>query len=156
MCDYSLAHYPNRLAVEGEELVVHRFPSGSRGLASPDRGLKGNVFRCSSTAVCVSPGARLLLRDIPKPLQEQLAVGEIEAVTFVEQSAEAFRYRDAVRFSNGREILLQGLHCGQRVDVLSLDCADQLETEPQQYRRLTARRIWAQIFSRVEAASRQE
>jgi hypothetical protein len=28
MCDYSLAGVPNRLAVEGEELVVHRFPNG--------------------------------------------------------------------------------------------------------------------------------
>jgi len=35
MCDYSLMHYPNRLAVEGEELMAYRFPSGSIGLASP-------------------------------------------------------------------------------------------------------------------------
>ena len=130
MCDYSLAHYPNRLAVEGEELVVHRFPSGSRGLATPDRGLKDMVFRCS-TAVCVPPGARLLLRGIPKPLQDQLAVGEIEAATFVEQSAEAFRYRDAVRFSNGREILLQGFPSGLRVEVLSLDCVERVESKPE-------------------------
>jgi hypothetical protein len=34
MCDYSLMHYPNRLAVNGDELVVHRFLSGSIGLAS--------------------------------------------------------------------------------------------------------------------------
>ena len=32
MCDYSLAGIPNRLAVEGEQLVVHRFPA-SMGLA---------------------------------------------------------------------------------------------------------------------------
>lgn len=35
MCDYSLCGLPTRLAVEGEELVVHRFHSGSVGLASP-------------------------------------------------------------------------------------------------------------------------
>ena len=35
MCDYSLCGLPTRLAVEGEELVVHRFRSGSMGLASP-------------------------------------------------------------------------------------------------------------------------
>ena len=34
MCDYSLHGIPNRLAVEGEELVVRRFPTGSKGLAS--------------------------------------------------------------------------------------------------------------------------
>jgi hypothetical protein len=66
------------------------------------------------------PGARLRLRDIPEHLQRRLQVGTVEEVTFVEQSAEAFSYRDAVRFSNGREILLQHLRCGQRVDVLSL------------------------------------
>ena len=31
MCDYSLAHFPNRLAVAGEELVVHRFNTGTLG-----------------------------------------------------------------------------------------------------------------------------
>jgi len=35
MCDYSLMAVPNRLAREGEELVAHRFPTGSLGLASP-------------------------------------------------------------------------------------------------------------------------
>ena len=35
MCDYSLMAVPNRLAQEGEELVAHRFPTGSMGLASP-------------------------------------------------------------------------------------------------------------------------
>jgi hypothetical protein len=128
MCDYSLAHFPNRLAVEGEQLVVHRFASGSHGLACPDRGLK-LVFRCSTTAVCVPPGARLRLRDIPGPLRVELNIGEVDEVTFVEQSAEAFRYRDAVRFSNGREILLQRLPCGVRVEVLSLDSAEKVEAQ---------------------------
>ena len=35
MCDYSLHTYPNRLAADGEDLVVHRFGAGSLGLASP-------------------------------------------------------------------------------------------------------------------------
>ena len=34
MCDYSLLAIPNRLAVSGEELIVHRFEAGSVGLAS--------------------------------------------------------------------------------------------------------------------------
>ena len=34
MCDYSLMAIPNRLAVSGEELVVHRFEAGAVGLAS--------------------------------------------------------------------------------------------------------------------------
>ena len=35
MCDYSLMSIPNRLAREGEELIVHRFACGAMGLASP-------------------------------------------------------------------------------------------------------------------------
>jgi len=139
MCDYSLAHFRSRLAVEGEPLVVHRFPSGSRGLAAPDPGLKELVFRCSTTAVCVPPGARLLLRDIPKSLQQLLGVGEVEEVTFVQQGAEAFRYRDAVRFSNGRETLLQHLHCGQRVEMLSVNS---VETEPERLAALSMAADW--------------
>ena len=34
MCDYSLMCVPNRLAREREELVAHRFTTGSMGLAS--------------------------------------------------------------------------------------------------------------------------
>ena len=33
MCDSSLTGIPNRLAVEGEQLVVHRFHTGFVGLA---------------------------------------------------------------------------------------------------------------------------
>ncbi len=135
MCDYSLAHFPNRLAVEGEQLVVHRFSSRTLGLASPRPSLKQILFASSTPAVCVPPGARLLLQDIPEHLQERLGVGTVEEVTFVEQSVEAFSYRDAVRFANGREILLQHLRCGQRVDVLSL-CG--VEEEADQRLSLTA------------------
>jgi hypothetical protein len=132
MCDYSLAHFPNRLAVEGEQLVVHRFSSRTLGLASPRPSLKQILFASSTPAVCVPPGARLLLQDIPEHLQERLGVGAVEEVTFVEQSVEAFSYRDAVRFANGREILLQHLRCGQRVDVLSL-CGVEEEAEHQRW-----------------------
>ena len=34
MCDYSLAGVRNRLAVEGEQLVVQRFSTGALGLAT--------------------------------------------------------------------------------------------------------------------------
>ena len=36
MCDYSLHGLENRLAEEGEVLVVHQFYSGSKGLTSPE------------------------------------------------------------------------------------------------------------------------
>lgn len=127
MCDYSRVHFPNRLAVGGEELILHRFPGGTMGMGSPDPGLKAWVFRCNSTAVCVPSGARLLLREIPEWRREQLAICALEEVTFVEQTAEAFRYRDTVCSAKGRRVLLQRL--APRLRVLSLDSMDPRATE---------------------------
>jgi hypothetical protein len=120
MCDYSLAGIPNRLAVEGEELAVHRFPTGSIGLASRGAPVSQWWSAKQTPAVCVPPGARLILHDIPKRLQHALAVGPIEEVTFVQLSATPYQYRDAVRFTNGREIRLQELSQGMRVRVMRM------------------------------------
>jgi len=130
MCDYSLAGIPNRLAVEGEQLVVQRFSTGALGLASPTSRRAWWWFM-KECAVCVPPGARLLLRDIPQDLQRQFGVRATEEVTFVQLSATAYQYRDAVRFKNGRETLLQRLPCGQQLDVLYLSSDDNEEKEHQ-------------------------
>jgi len=139
MCDYSLMGVPNRLANEGEDLIVHRFRTGSIGLISDsDLGqvkavglwstLKG-LFRSSgpiqATAVCIAPGARLLLRDIPEEMQRLMKVGPAEQVTFTQLTAEVNTYRDAVRFGNGAELLLQRLREGQRVKVLQLSLSNE-------------------------------
>lgn len=123
MCDYSLAGLPNRLAVEGGQLVVHQFPTGSLGLASPCPSLSRWWSAKQNPAVCIPPGARLLLQDIPKDLQQQFGVRETEEVAFVQLSATPYQFRDGVRFSNGREIPLQQLRC-QQVEVLSLASGD--------------------------------
>jgi hypothetical protein len=44
----------------------------------------------------------------------------MEEVVFVETTAEVNTYRDAVRFKNCRQALLQQLREGQRVQVLSI------------------------------------
>jgi hypothetical protein len=143
MCDYSLMSIPNRLAKEGEELVTHRFETGCIGLASPsDLHPNANLpapewrtfwsmvkefFIPSETpvpAVCIPPGASLRLMDISSKLQRELAIGPAEGVMFTEITAAANSYRDAVRFSNGHEVLLQDLREGQRVRVLTLGQAD--------------------------------
>jgi hypothetical protein len=64
------------------------------------------------------------MRDIPRDLQQELGVGPVEEVTFVELSASAYRYRDGVKFKNGREILLQYLDEGLTLDVLSLGATE--------------------------------
>ena len=124
MCDYSLGHFPNRLATKGEQLVLHRFLTHTLGLAPVKRRLKEYLFPATIPAVCVPPGAQLLLHGIPKQTQELLGVGTTEEVIFVQQSADSFVHRDAVRFANGREILLQCLQRGQRVRVLNLGGED--------------------------------
>jgi hypothetical protein len=147
MCDYSLMAVPNRLAREGEELVAHRFPTGSLGLASPpdlkradDQPARKNFwilckefFNPPKTdpvpAVCIPPGARLRLEDIPARLQNELTIGPVEDVTFTQISAAVNSYRDAVRFANGREVRLQELREGQRVRVLDLSTAEELDLE---------------------------
>ena len=130
MCDYSLAGIPSRLAVEGEQLVVHRFPTGSIGLASPCTSVSRWWSAKQTPAVCVPPGARLILHDVPERLQHDLAVGPIEEVTFVQLSATPFQFRDAVRFTNGREIRLQELSEGMRVQVLKMSLPEDSSFEP--------------------------
>ena len=58
MCDYSLAGIPNRLAVEGEQLVAYRFSTGAIGLTSPDAS-RWRLWSKKTPAVCVLPGACL-------------------------------------------------------------------------------------------------
>jgi hypothetical protein len=146
MCDYSLMSIPNRLAVEGEDLVTHWFPSGSLGLASPRDVCRTNLQEAESQgfwsalknsfkpiranpvpAVCVPPGARLMVQDIPAFLQRALRLGPTEEVTFTQLSASAYNYRDAIRFKNGRKVLLQDLCEGQRVRVVDLASAEPFE-----------------------------
>lgn len=141
MCDYSLGEIHNRLAVEGEELVVHRFPTHTLGLASPaDIGcgaepchhksiwaqLKDAIAQAFGPskfvpAVCVPPGASLVLSGIPAPLQERWDVTEEEQVVFIQTSMDVNRHRDGVRFvRTGYELLLQHLPEGLRVKIVSL------------------------------------
>jgi hypothetical protein len=151
MCDYSLMSIPNRLAVEGEDVVTYRFHSGSIGFASESdvrrmaasNDPRARVFWLSERsyspnspltepvcAVCVPPGARLRLQDIPEHLQHNLKVASSEEVTFVEVGMDAYTYRDAVRFESGLEIRLQDLIPGQRARVLRLSSEQPGESVP--------------------------
>jgi len=137
MCDYSLCGLPNRLALEGETLEVHKFTTGSMGLASPidlhrpqeEAPRKGfwqtmkSLFQTRfqpETAVCIPPGADLILKGIPAALQQRYGVEEEEGVKFVQTSAAANTHRDAIQFENGRIAGLQELPEGLQVEVLSL------------------------------------
>ncbi len=141
MCDYSLMGIPNRLACEGEDLVVYEFRTGSRGLTpgtsvtNTDTQKRHETFGVvkrlfenlepEKVAVCIPPGAQLVLSDIPQDVQHLFAVSASEEVTFTQLTATANTYRDAIRFKNGREILLQRLNKGQRVRVLRLSLTEE-------------------------------
>jgi len=142
MCDYSLAEYRSRLAEESEVLVVHRFPSGTKGLISAadwetvrkpvqliERVIEGAPF--VPCAVCVPPGARLLLDEIPKAQQRYLGVGVAEEATFTQTSAEPYQHRDALRFGRGQVVLLQELTVGQRVKLLRLSSEKAAKGSPE-------------------------
>jgi len=146
MCDYSLEGLPNRLAVRGEQLVTHRFVTGSIGMASPLDIVAANErrgwwsdLRCwlnpraelnRIPAVCIPPGARLRMSSVPENLRKGYDLRCVEEVAFVQLSANAYRYRDAIRFNNGRQETLQALSEGIAFEVLSLDLRER-ESQPE-------------------------
>jgi hypothetical protein len=141
MCDYSLGGIPNRLAVEGDRLVVKAFRTGSIGLASfadvqraqqaaQSKKTLWERFKafcgtnsCDVPAVCVPPGALLILREIPNEMQMEFGIKEGEIVQFTQIGYLENRHRDAMRFPRGGEVLLQRLKPGLRATVLSLESA---------------------------------
>lgn len=151
MCDYSLTGLPNRLAREGEELVVHRFRTGSVGLASPaslrpadppPASPSGNIWKRivaflaapsaanDVCAVCIPPGARLVLSSVPQKVKSKWDVTEGTRVLFTQTTAAAYTYRDAFLMPNGSTVLLQCLPEGMRVVVLSLGGLGDTPTAP--------------------------
>jgi hypothetical protein len=152
---------PNRLAHEGERLTVHRFPTGAMGLASPadlaplpesspePRTFWSTVRKLFSTppsrcvtAVCIPPGANLILRDIPTKLQNVIGCASDEQVTFTQTTSAANSYRDAVRFSSGQEIRLQELQEGQRVEVVDMEMAGERKPILEEVAGLPVRHSW--------------
>lgn len=147
MCDYSLMGVPNRLAREGEDLVLHEFPTGTRGFTSRSPGAESSphwrstarVFfkallgipEAGKVAVCIPPGARLLLLDVPLDLRAAEEVPRDAEVTFSQISAQAYAHRDAIRFENGHELLLQFLDEGQRIRILEMNPAGEAEALPE-------------------------
>ena len=149
MCDYSLMSVPNRLAQQSEDLVTHRFPTGSLGLASPADIQAAHSARPAIhetlwqklqeffdppaapavCAVCIPPGARLSIREIPPRIQQQWGVGEQEEAVFTQMTAAVNTYRDALRLSGGREVRLQDLREGIKIRVMDLSGTEEPSLE---------------------------
>lgn len=148
MRDYSLHPNPNRLAEEGEDLVLYRFESGALGFASsldlvraenavraePEKfwsRLKEMFFGRRAAhfpAVVVPPGARLLLDGVPPNVQTSLQVAPSEVVVFGEISDRSYSYRDVFLLPDGTRVLLQDLPEGVHALVLTLSSEPVSET----------------------------
>jgi hypothetical protein len=144
MCDYSLYTVNNRLACESDDLILHRFNTGSLGfcaVAELEKEMSRGAFargwsqvmrwlhprkKCGLTAVCVPPGARLLISAVPEKARSVFSSLELETVEFTQLSERSYAYRDALRFSEGETVLLQKFPEGLRVTVLALAPAEEV------------------------------
>jgi hypothetical protein len=115
-----------------------------------------SLFECSSyppadqpsvCAICVPPGARLILKDISPLMQRDLGLGPEEGGKFIETSIDVLRHRDAIQLTNGRVIPLQLLCEGQRIKVLSLVPVEELVEEAPEARQRADVLIAAAIFT---------
>ena len=138
MCDYSLYTVKNRLACESDDLVLHRFDTGSLGFCAAaelqqemNRGALARgwssflswVFpqkRCGLTAVCIPPGARLLVTEVPVAVRPFWGALEMKTVDFTQLPERSYAYRDALRLSDGETVLLQRLPMGLRATVMAM------------------------------------
>jgi len=137
MCDYSLENYRSRAAVDGEELVVKQFPSGSKGFVEvrPNPLDLGSAFRgdpTSDCAVCCKDGVEMTLflkgivvqtrslkKGEPDDAFEEKLKGEIPVMfhTLVKKPWGYTSYRDGFILPNGRYLCLQRLEPGTRATV---------------------------------------
>jgi hypothetical protein len=139
MCDYSLYALPNRLAEDGEQVVLYKFGTGSIGFASTSDVTSQETVTCSRweafcadlkafllprsaagvPAVCMPPGTRLTLGDVPMRVQAEHCIHSGDTVTVTEITTQSYAYRDALFLPNGKCVLLQDLPPGIEATVLS-------------------------------------
>jgi hypothetical protein len=126
MCDYSLENYKSRAAVDGEELLVKQFPSGSKGFVELRTDL-GAAFR-EDCAVCCKDGVEMTLhlsgtyqtRSLkngePDDARDEKFDGEIP-ITFHTLACADRGYRDGFMLLNGWYLSIQRLAPGTRAIV---------------------------------------
>jgi hypothetical protein len=129
---------PQRLAREGEILVTYRFRTGRIGWASlveiaDARVLRGRVSLWSAwlhalelclhprqpSLVRVTPGAHLRINSVPRRIAQEFGVRQVADVTFVRLTDSGCLHRDAIRFGNGRHLLLERFNEGVAFQVLT-------------------------------------
>lgn len=129
MCDYSLGKIKNRLARDGEVLLVHRFSTNAVGLTSQEY-LESN----QECAVCVPDGSRMRIEVPQFHWFWRSKRSEEEEVVFRQVSLNSGNFRDSIQFQNGQILSLQMLKTGRRVKVLSTSPVSASESAPSEQR----------------------
>ena len=118
MCDYSLHTVASRPARVGDALVTKSFPGTlTRGFASADQ---------PNVAVCVLPGTEIAFeRDVrwSRPFWEllQRAPSSGKVVRFRQVNVDRPNmHHDAIKFPNGKIVLLTAIRPGQKALVLQM------------------------------------
>src|SRR5258708_5485762 len=94
------------------------------GILAENKGVFAAPHSSPVAAICVAPGALLIVKDIPARLQRKWGIWSEEGAMFVWTKGAANSYCDTMQFQNGRRIRLHDLWEGQRVEVLSFSGAD--------------------------------
>lgn len=140
MCDFSLHTVKSRPAVKGEQLISHRFPSGTRGFAPlNNRGVGEEVI-----AVCLLPGTELSFRlpvtcDLITTPDYDGTFPSMARFTQVEKDCPN-THHDKLEFPDGRGVMLHFLDEGQVATVLQLPAAPKNKAEVEHQRR--ASYVW--------------
>ena len=132
MCDYSLESFARRDAQAGDQLRTEKIGGyGSVGLVAPD---------APQTAVCLRPGTRLIVSDVPANLQKAWDIGQVAIATFQQRDVTLSkglwgrdgRYRDGVRFDGWDRpfILFQEFPAGLAISVETVPVEAQVSAPP--------------------------
>ena len=138
MCDYSLEGYASRAAVNGEDLVVKSFPSGTHGFVAdsiagrkrrPEKIIVLGNWATNDCAVCCKPGVEMILHlegphetrhpeSVTKVFERpELFSGETPVVFHKRTNVNRTMHKDGFITPSGRFLLLQDLPVGTRATV---------------------------------------
>ena len=115
MCDYSLESIKSRDAVEGEDLVAHRFNTGTVGFISKDDPDCAVCCKSGVEMTCYIEGAFNTGKDW-NDIEKVTLTGETPVV-FHTLIIEGLRHKDGLILPDGKFLNLQKLLEGMRVTV---------------------------------------
>ena len=128
MSSDSLFATRNRLVAEGEQLVLLNVSAGSLVWVSTFWQGIARCFESENTSdgsppvpvVWVPSGTYLILKDLPRFLQQRYGLEEEEGAIYLRPDAGDGTSGGELCFNNGALVQLRELRAGQLVEVLSL------------------------------------